>query len=73
LSLRKFGYGVNKSETQRRKSLRKASEKFGSLKVLQRLNLIRNKQPRNNSKRSKGQNIMSEDVKYMSRYHKKNK
>lgn len=64
VSLRKYGYSTKKSSAQRQKSLKRASAKFGPLKVLRRLNLIRNYQPDPNAKE-----IMGEDVTYMSDYY----
>jgi len=68
LSLRKYGYSTDRSDAYRRKSLRRASKDHNELKVLKRLNLLRNYQADKHSKE-----VMSEDVKYMSRLYKKAK
>ena len=55
-----FGYYLDRAETKRREALRKASKKHGALKVLRRLNLIRNYTGDKNNKAK-----LSADVKYM--------
>lgn len=62
VSLSAFGYSIHKSDASRQLALRKASDapKSNPLKVLRRLNLIRNYQADENAKK-----IMSEDVEYM--------
>lgn len=67
ISLRKFGYSTHSGDRSRQSSLRRAAERHGSLKVLRRLNLIRNFQPDPEAKE-----VMSEDVNYMSRFHRRN-
>lgn len=68
ISLTKFGYKVKRSVSSRKQSLRKASKKYGSLKVLRHLNLIRNyTKPKGNKK------VLSEDVDYMKKYHTRSK
>ena len=59
--LSKFGYKLSKSQKLRRNSLKKASKKYGSVKVLQRLNLIRNI----TKKKSTNKKKLSKDVEFM--------
>ena len=42
ISLSSFGYKLSKSNKARKSSLKRSSNKYGTLKVLQRVNLIRN-------------------------------
>ena len=42
ISLSSFGYKLSKSNKARKTSLKKASNKYGSLNVLRRVNLIKN-------------------------------
>lgn len=62
-----YGYSTHKSASSRRESLRSASKDQGTLDVLRRLNLIRNKQATG----SEAKNIMSEDVRYMQDFYKR--
>lgn len=64
LHLRDYGYSVYDSDTNRHKSLIRASRDNDSLMVLQRLNFIRNINPD-----SKRKDIYSKDVRFMSQYH----
>lgn len=64
-SLKKYGYTVNKSDDSRKKALREASNVYGELAVLRRLNLIRNYQSEEKNKKK-----MSKDVDYMSKKYK---
>ena len=59
------GYKLNKPETARRTSLRKASKKKGSLKVLRHLNAIRTLQKSNPTAYKK----LDADVKYIQKIH----
>ncbi len=70
LSLRKHGYSTKKKAKARRASLRKASRQKGEdeLKVLRHLNLIRNYQSNEKTKK-----VMSSDVKWLSKQYKKSK
>ena len=61
ISLSSVGYSTKLPMHERRKSLDKASKKYGILPSLRHLNLIRNLQAYDN--KSKG--IMDHDVKYM--------
>jgi hypothetical protein len=69
VSLSKFGYSLNKSAIVRKKSLKKASKKYGTLEVLRRTNLIRNytKSVPDNYKK------LSADVEYMKNIYAKEK
>jgi len=60
IHLTNFGYGIHKPTNERRRALRKASQKYGILPVSQRLNLLRNFQyiPENKE-------IFSRDVEFM--------
>jgi len=42
IHLSDYGYSLDKTQAQRKTSLKRASKKEGTLKVLRRLNLIRN-------------------------------
>lgn len=65
LSLRKYGYSTHKPASKRHESLKKASSRSGSLKVLRHLNLLRNYQADDKAK-----NVLGKDVKYMSQLHR---
>lgn len=67
-SLSKYGYNIHKNEQSRHKSLRDASDVYGELAVLRRLNLIRNYQSEKNNKQK-----MSTDVEYVSKKYKQSK
>lgn len=62
-----FGYSLKKSAPERQKALKKASVKKGSLKILKRLNLIRNKTA---DYYSSNKDKLSKDVEFMSKYYK---
>lgn len=62
ISLSQYGYKVHSKKATRQQSLRKASKKHGSLKVLRRLNLIRNYTHDKDNKK-----IMTQDVEFMKR------
>jgi hypothetical protein len=64
--LKSVGYSIKNKKTTRQKSLRKASKKVGSLRVLKRLNLIRNLTKHD----TKNKNILSADVDYMKKMYK---
>lgn len=64
IHLSRYGYGIHKSQSERRKALRKASGDFNALSVLRRINLLRNFQPVPEIKK-----IFSKDVEYMKRYY----
>jgi hypothetical protein len=69
MSLGKYGYSLSRNVSDRRKSLKKASKKIGTLNVLRRTNLIRNysKSVKNNYKK------LSDDVEYLKREYSKEK
>lgn len=69
IHLSDYGYSVSKPEKQRKASLSRASSKEGTLKVLRRLNLIRNYTAVESNK-----NKMSKDMEFMkSKYSKEKK
>jgi hypothetical protein len=68
LHLSKFGYSIHKADSTRQKSLRDASNHYGSLETLRHLNLARNYQSI-----EKNKDIMGNDVKYMSKLHARRK
>ncbi len=61
LHLSNFGYSLAGSKRQRQQSLKKASKKAGTLKVLKRTNLIRNYSKSNKDNYDK----LSQDVEYL--------
>jgi len=63
-SLRKYGYTLKKGSRTRRQSLRKASKKNGSLRVLRRLVLLRNYQADPKYKKE-----LTDDIQFMSKLH----
>ena len=67
--LRSEGYKLDKPMKTRRSSLRKASKKKGSLKVLRHLNAIRTLQKSNPDAYKK----LNADVKYMQKIHAEDK
>lgn len=66
IHLSKYGYGIHKSQAQRRAALRAASNDYNTLVILKRLNLLRNFQgiPENKE-------IFSSDVEYMKKLYSK--
>lgn len=64
MSLTRFGYAVHSSDTNRHRALREASDVYGTLPVLRRLNLVRNYSAPVDNKAT-----LSRDVKYMSALH----
>lgn len=80
IHLRKYGYGVHKSDRMRHNSLSRASEDIDPLIVLRHLNLIRNKAP-SKSSGHKGssknlefnKSILSKDVNWMRGYYARHK
>ena len=68
ISLTRYGYGIHKSEAERRKALRAASDDYNTLRILRRLNSIRNRQtvPENKER-------FSDDVAYLSNLYKREK
>ena len=68
ISLTKYGYGTHNSELSRHRALANAAKSHGSLKVLRRMNLLRNYQPDAAAKAT-----MADDVRYLSRFHRENK
>lgn len=68
VSLSRYGYSTHKSDAARHLALRNAAKDVGDLKILRRINLIRNYQANDEAKR-----IMSQDVEYMSNFHARNK
>jgi hypothetical protein len=68
MHLSRFGYSLDKPEKQRRLSLKKASKKNKTLKVLRRLNLIRNYTAVAENKKK-----LSRDVDYMKRLYDEKK
>lgn len=69
VSLSRHGYSAKATKERRHTALRKAARTHGTLKVLRRLNLIRNYSSWNKENYDK----MSEDVKYLSEYYEKEK
>lgn len=67
IHLSKYGYGIHKTQAQRRSALRAASKEHNTLVVLRRLNLLRNYQTIPENK-----NIFSNDVEYMKKLYSKN-
>lgn len=68
IHLSDFGYSTKCKREQRRLSLLKASGEYDTLAILRRLNLLRNYQSNDETKK-----IMSSDVEYMKKIYKKNK
>lgn len=68
ISLRRFGYSLKKTDKTRHASLVKASNELNPLKVLGRLNLIRNYTPE-----SKNKIKLNKDVEFMSGVYSKHK
>lgn len=66
IHLSKYGYHTDLADETRHKALRTASRTHGALKVLRRLNLIRNYQADIKSKK-----VMASDVDYMSTFYKR--
>jgi hypothetical protein len=64
-----FNYYLDRADSTRYKALRKASKKHGTLKILKRVNLIRNI-TKNNSKNKK---ILSKDVEYLKKLYSREK
>jgi hypothetical protein len=63
ISLRKFGYELDKPQQERQNALSRASKTFGTLKVEKRLGLIRNYssgEPKNYKKLSKDMEFMKQ-------------
>ena len=69
MSLSKFGYKLKKSHKKRKKSINKASKKYGTLSVLRRINLIRNYSESEEDNYKK----LSKDVEYVKKKYKKEK
>lgn len=61
VSLRKYGYRLNKRSTKRKQSLNRASKKYSTLSVLRRVNLIRNYSKKNKKKYE----TLTNDVDYL--------
>lgn len=68
IRLSEYGYRVHSKKATRQQSLRKASKKHGSLKVLRRLNLIRNY-----THDQKNKKTMTQDVEFMKKEYAKTK
>ena len=68
MHLSDFGYTVKKNKMSRQASLKKASKKNGSLRVLRRLNLIRNLTAVEKNKKK-----MSTDIDFLKKEYKKEK
>lgn len=66
--LTEYGYDIHKSQSEREKSLIKASKKVGVLEVLRRLNLIRNYTAVESNKKK-----MSKDVEFMKKFYEVSK
>jgi len=64
IDLHSFGYGTHVASKKRQSALEKASKKFGDLKVLRHLNLIRNYQADPSAKK-----VMSTDIVFLSGMH----
>lgn len=65
--LSKFGYKLTHKKDSRHASLKRASNKYGTLTVLKRLNLIRNL---TNPELVSNKKKLSSDVKFMTEYYK---
>jgi hypothetical protein len=65
--LSKFGYKLTHKKDSRHSSLKRASNKYGTLTVLKRLNLIRNL---TNPELVSNKKKLSSDVKFMTEYYK---
>jgi hypothetical protein len=65
--LSKFGYKLSHKKDSRHSSLKRASNKYGTLTVLKRLNLIRNL---TNPELVSNKKKLSSDVKFMTEYYK---
>jgi len=69
IHLSKYGYKTDKNTQSRQSSLKKASDKMGTLPVLKRLNLIRNiTRPDLSVKK-----VLGQDVEYMKKIYEKEK
>ncbi len=68
IHLSDYGYSLDKTKAQRKTSLKRASKKEGTLKVLRRLNLIRNYTAVKANKEK-----MSQDMEFMKNQYKKSK
>jgi hypothetical protein len=68
IHLSDYGYSLDKTQVQRKTSLKRASKKEGTLKVLRRLNLIRNYTAVDANKKK-----MSKDMEFMKTEYKKSK
>jgi len=68
IHLSDYGYSLDKTQAQRKTSLKRASKKEGTLKVLRRLNLIRNYTAVESNKEK-----MSKDMEFMKSQYKKSK
>jgi len=64
--LKSVGYSIKNKKNTRHNSLRKASKKVGTLRVLKRLNLIRNLTKND----TQNKDILSDDVEYMKKMYK---
>jgi len=69
IHLSDFNYYLDYVDSTRQKALRKASKKHGTLKILKRVNLIRNI----TKHKSKNKKILSKDVDYLKKRYKKEK
>ncbi len=69
IHLKDDGYSTHKSKNIRHKALSRSSQKHGSLKIMRRLNLIRNLS-KNNSKQKL---IMTDDVEYLKKLYQREK
>jgi len=68
IHLSDYGYSLDKNQKDRKKYLDQASKKEGTLKILRRLNLIRNY-----TSIEKNKNKMTKDVEYLKNKYKKEK
>jgi hypothetical protein len=68
IHLSDYGYSLDKTQAKRKTSLKRASKKEGTLKVLRRLNLIRNYTAVDSNKQK-----MSKDMEFMKTQYKKSK
>ncbi len=68
IHLSDYGYSLDKTQAQRKTSLKRASKKEGTLEVLRRLNLIRNYTAVESNKKK-----MSKDMEFMKSQYKKSK
>ena len=69
VSLRKYGWAASKSQAERRRALRRASKKYGTLTTLRHLGLRRNQQTHD----APHKEIFNNDMEYMMRLYRREK